>query len=50
MSAYVVAEVEITNPAGYRDYTTTVPATIAKHGGKFLVRGGKAEILEGEWP
>ena len=50
MSAYVVAEIEITNPAGYRDYTTTVPATVAKYGGRFLVRGGKAEVLEGEWP
>jgi len=50
MSAYVVAEIEITNPVGYRDYTTTVPATIAKYGGRFLVRGGKAEVLEGEWP
>ena len=50
MSAYVVAEIEITNPVGYRDYTTTVPATIAKYGGRFLVRGGTAEVLEGDWP
>ncbi len=50
MTAYVVAEIEILNPAGYKDYTTTVPATIAKYGGRFLVRGGKSEVLEGEWP
>ena len=50
MSAYVVAEIEILNPAGYKEYTATVPATIAKYGGRFLVRGGKAEVLEGDWP
>ena len=50
MSAYVLAEIEITNPDGYKEYTTTVPATIAKYGGRFLVRGGRAETLEGEWP
>lgn len=50
MAAYVIAEVEITNPEGYREYTTHVPATIAKYGGRFLVRGGAAEVLEGDWP
>jgi uncharacterized protein (DUF1330 family) len=50
MTAYVVAEIEILNPAGYKEYTTTVPATIAKYGGRFLVRGGTVEVLEGDWP
>ena len=50
MAAYVIAEVEITNPEGYKEYTAHVPATIAKYGGRFLVRGGAAEVLEGEWP
>ena len=50
MSAYVLAEIEIVNPEGYKEYTTTVPATIAKYGGRFLVRGGTNEVLEGEWP
>jgi uncharacterized protein (DUF1330 family) len=50
MSAYLLAEIEITNPEGYKEYTTSVPPTIAKYGGRFLVRGGKVEILEGEWP
>ena len=48
--AYVIAEIEITNPEGYKEYTTMVPATIQKHGGRFLVRGGKSQALEGEWP
>ena len=50
MSAYVFAEIEITNPDGYKEYTTAVPATIAQYGGKFLVRGGTVEVLEGDWP
>ena len=50
MAAYVLAEIEITNPDGYKEYTTTVPATIAQYGGKFLTRGGAVEVLEGEWP
>jgi len=50
MPAYVLAEIEITNPEGYKEYTAHVPATIAKYGGRFVVRGGKAHVLEGEWP
>ena len=50
MAAYVLAEIEITNPEGYKEYTTHVPATIAKHGGRFLVRGGAVEVLERDWP
>jgi uncharacterized protein (DUF1330 family) len=50
MPAYVLAEIEITNPEGYKEYTTHVPATIAKYGGRFVVRGGKVHALEGEWP
>ena len=50
MAAYVIAVVEITNPEGYRPYTQVVPATIQQYGGKFLVRGGAATTLEGDWP
>ncbi len=50
MAAYVLAEIEITNPEGYKEYTKAVPATIAKYGGRFLIRGGESEALEGEWP
>jgi len=49
VSAYVVAEVEVTNPAVYEDYRKLVPATIAKYGGKYLVRGGTVEVKEGGW-
>jgi len=50
MPAYLIAEIEVTNPEGYKEYTTLVPATIEKYGGRFLVRGGKAHPLEGDWP
>jgi uncharacterized protein (DUF1330 family) len=50
MAAYVLAEIDVTNPEGYKEYTTHVPATIAKYGGRFLVRGGAAQTLEGDWP
>jgi uncharacterized protein (DUF1330 family) len=50
MAAYVIAEINITDAEGYKEYTNVVPATVAKYGGKFIVRGGRAEVLDGEWP
>lgn len=50
MAAYVLAQIEVTNPEGYKDYTAVTPGLIAKHGGRFLVRGGPAESLEGPEP
>jgi uncharacterized protein (DUF1330 family) len=49
MPAYVIVDVEITDPELYAAYIRVVPPTIAKYGGRFLVRGGKAETLEGSW-
>jgi uncharacterized protein (DUF1330 family) len=49
MSAYIIVDVEITDPKRYAEYIQVVPATIARYGGKFLVRGGRAETLEGSW-
>ena len=47
---YVIAEIQVTKPDGYKEYSTMVPATIEKFGGRFLVRGGATQVLEGEWP
>ena len=47
MPAYFIAEVEVTNPAGYDSYRPLAGASIAQYGGKFVVRGGKTELLEG---
>jgi uncharacterized protein (DUF1330 family) len=47
MAAYIVADIEITDPAAYETYRQQVPALIAAHGGRYLVRGGAVEVLEG---
>lgn len=47
MAAYIVADIEITNSAAYETYRQQVPALIAAHGGRYLVRGGAAVVLEG---
>jgi uncharacterized protein (DUF1330 family) len=49
MPAYLVGDIEITDPAGYEDYRKGVPATIAAYGGRYLSRGGAVEVLEGQW-
>lgn len=49
MSAYVIANIEVTNPKEYETYRAMVPPTIAAFGGRFIARGGKTEALEGEW-
>ena len=49
MAAYVVVEVEVTDPATYEEYKKLTPATIAAYDGKFIVRGGQYETLEGDW-
>lgn len=50
MPAYLHGEIEITDPEAYEEYRRQVPAMIAAHGGRYLVRGGDAELLEGEGP
>jgi uncharacterized protein (DUF1330 family) len=47
LAAYVIASVEVTDPTAYEDYRKGVLATITKHGGKFLARGGAVQRLEG---
>jgi uncharacterized protein (DUF1330 family) len=49
MSAYVIVEIEITDPVGYEEYKNLAGATVKKYGGKYIVRGGAAEVLEGDW-
>jgi uncharacterized protein (DUF1330 family) len=47
MPVYLVAEVEITNRAGFEPYGAAVGATLTQYGGRFLVRGGATELIEG---
>jgi len=50
MSAYVVVQEDIKDEAMFDQYRKQVMPTIAAHGGKFIVRGGKISVIEGEWP
>ncbi len=45
---YLIAELEVTNLAGYEDYRRQAPPTIAAYGGRYVVRGGEAKLLEGD--
>lgn len=49
MSAYLIADVDITDPAGFADYSRQVPASLEPYGGRYLIRGGAAAVLEGDW-
>jgi len=49
VAAYLIAEVEITDPKAYEEYRKIVPGTIAQYGGRYLVRGGAVETKEGGW-
>jgi uncharacterized protein (DUF1330 family) len=49
MSAYVIVEIEVTDPTGYEEYKKLAAASVIAHGGKYIVRGGKTEVLEGDW-
>jgi uncharacterized protein (DUF1330 family) len=49
MPAYVIADIEVTDPAGYEAYRRRVPTTIEQYGGRYLTRGGTVEPVEGDW-
>jgi len=49
MSAYVIVEIEVTDPDEYAAYGKLAEASVTRHGGRFLVRGGETEVIEGEW-
>jgi uncharacterized protein (DUF1330 family) len=48
MAAYVIAEMLITDPQTYDEYKKQVGPLVAKFGGRFIVRGGRHEVLEGD--
>lgn len=48
MSVYLIATVRVDDPETYKKYTAKTPALIEKHGGRFLVRGGPVDAVEGE--
>ncbi|NQU60221.1 MAG: DUF1330 domain-containing protein [Rhodospirillales bacterium] len=50
MSAYIIVQLEVTDPETYKTYAEQVPPILEKYGGEFVVRGGPMEVLEGDWP
>lgn len=49
MTAYIIADVEITDPVAYEEYKKLAPPAISKYGGKILARGGAVDAKEGGW-
>ena len=49
MAALVIVDVRVTEPARFEEYKQLVPATLTPYGGRFLARGGRVEVLEGDW-
>jgi uncharacterized protein (DUF1330 family) len=49
MTAYVIVDIEVTNPEGYKEYAQLAPETVTLYGGKYIARGGSNETLEGDW-
>jgi uncharacterized protein (DUF1330 family) len=49
MAAYVIADVKVSKPDQYEQYRALSPGAISAAGGKFIVRGGRHETLEGTW-
>lgn len=49
MPAYVIVDIEVTDPESYKEYVKIAPATVAQYGGRYLARGGHTEVLEGDW-
>ena len=49
MRGYVIADVDVLDDEAYAEYRKQVPATLELYGGRFLVRAGAWEALEGDW-
>lgn len=50
MAAYMIFDIEVTDPAAFEQYRKLARASIEAFGGRYIVRGGRHETLEGEWP
>lgn len=49
MSAFVIIDIDVHDPVGYEEYKRLGPPSIAAFGGRYVVRGGQIEVLEGDW-
>ena len=49
MSAYIIVDIEITDPVQYETYKQLAAPTVAQYDGRYVVRGGAVQTLEGGW-
>ena len=49
MRALLIADIEVTDVARYEEYQRQVPAYVAAYDGRFIIRGGRTQVLEGSW-
>jgi uncharacterized protein (DUF1330 family) len=49
MPAYFVLDIDVHDRAGMREYLERAPGTVARYGGRYIVRGGQFEVVEGDW-
>ena len=49
MSAYIIVDIEVRDAQSYDRYKAAAPSSIAAFGGRYLARGGRTEVLDGEW-
>jgi len=49
MAAYLVVDCKVTDASRYEDYKRLAQAAVARHGGRYLARGGETVVLEGGW-
>ncbi|PWB81322.1 MAG: DUF1330 domain-containing protein [Candidatus Methylomirabilota bacterium] len=49
MPAYIILDIEVTDPVGFERYKQAAAPALAVYGGKYLARGGRTETLEGDW-
>ncbi|ENN84261.1 hypothetical protein RHSP_76687 [Rhizobium freirei PRF 81] len=49
MPAYIISDITVRDAAAFQTYRTRAAASIAQHGGHYLVRNGPIEKLEGDW-
>jgi uncharacterized protein (DUF1330 family) len=48
-AGYVIVEMKISDAERYKEYMASAPASVTAAGGKYLIRGGRCETLEGQW-
>jgi uncharacterized protein (DUF1330 family) len=49
MPAYIIVELSVIDKEGYEEYKKSAPSSISSYGGKYIIRGGQTENLEGDW-